>query len=72
MEVDRRVNPDDTEVPASVRAAVLQHWQPGDSLWRCPSRAGRKSWFSARRKVVIEWWLLDAGGQLIKAFWEDS
>lgn len=72
MNEDRRVELGDPEVPANVRAAVLQHWQPGDSLWRCPSLAGRKPWFSARRKVVIEWWLLDASGQLIEAFWEES
>jgi hypothetical protein len=68
MEQDRRVDPSDPEVPANVRAAVLQRWQSGDSLWRCPRLSGRKSWFSAKRTVIIEWWLLDANGDLIDGF----
>ncbi|MBK9441362.1 MAG: hypothetical protein IPN53_08615 [Comamonadaceae bacterium] len=24
------------------------------------------------KKVAIEWWLLDANGELIEAFWEES
>ncbi|MBK9441367.1 MAG: hypothetical protein IPN53_08640 [Comamonadaceae bacterium] len=69
MEEDRRVDPDDPEVPANVRATVLQHWQPGDSLWRCPRLGGRKSWFSTERKIVIEWWLFDVKGNLIDIYW---
>ena len=38
--------------------------------WRCPSRAGRKSWCSKQRRIVIEWWLIDASGELVNAFWE--
>jgi hypothetical protein len=68
---DRRVDLDDPAVPSGVRAAALRLWQPGDSLWRCPRLGGRKSWFSTERKVVIEWWLEDADGELIEAFWEE-
>lgn len=69
MEEDRRVDPSDPEVPASVRSTVLPPWQPGDSLWRCPRVGGRKSWFSTEREIVIEWWLLDANGELIDVYW---
>jgi len=48
----------------------MQRWQPGDSLWRCPRLGRRKSWFSSERKVVIEWWLLDAAGEVIDIFWQ--
>jgi len=72
MDEDRCFDPSDPQVPANVRAAVMQRWQPGESLWRCPRLARRKSWFSSERKVVIEWWLLDANGELIGAFWQTS
>lgn len=44
-------------VPEAIRVGVLALWQPGDSLHRVPTRD------------TIEWWLLDAEGQLIEAFW---
>jgi len=72
MEENRRVDPGDPQVPENVRAAVLRLWQPGDSLWRCPRLGRRKSWFSSERKIVIEWWLLDANGEVIDAFWQKS
>jgi len=72
MDEDRCFDPSDPQVPANVRAAVMRRWQPGDSLWRCPRLGRRKSWFSSERKVVIEWWLLDANGELIDAFWQKS
>lgn len=68
---DIRLDPHDPAVPPGVRAAVLARWQPGDSLWRCPRRAGRQGWFSSTPRIVIEWWLLDAGGDLVEAFWEE-
>jgi hypothetical protein len=72
MEEDRRVDPDDPQLPANVHAAVMRRWQPGDSLWRYPRLGRRKSWFSTERKIVIEWWLLDANGEVIDAFWQKS
>ena len=48
--------------------------QPGDQLWRCPRRSAPRGLFSVLgvgpRDAVIEWWLLDAQGELIEAFWE--
>ena len=39
-----------------------------------PRRSAPRGLFSAfgfgQRGVVIEWWLLDAQGELIEAFWE--
>jgi hypothetical protein len=72
---DRPVDVHAPEVPASVRQAVLAMAQPGDQLWRCPRlSAPRGRWALlgvGPRDVVIEWWLLDAQGELIEAFWED-
>lgn len=71
---DRAVDVHAPEVPASVRQAVLAIAQPGDQLWRCPSRSAPRGALGilgvGRRGVVIEWWLLDAKGDLIEAFWE--
>ncbi len=44
---------------------------PGDPQVPENVRA-RKSWFSSERKIVIEWWLLDANGEVIDAFWQKS
>ena len=71
---DRPVDVHAPEVPASVRQAVLAIAQPGDQLWRCPRRSAPRGPLGilgmGPRGVVIEWWLLDAGGDLIEAFWE--
>mgnify|MGYP003614252463 FL=1 len=71
---DRPVNPHSPEVPPAVRAKVLAMAQPGDQLWRCPRRSAPRGLFSVLgvgpRDAVIEWWLLDAQGELIEAFWE--
>ena len=71
---DRPVNPHSPEVPPAVRAKVLTMAQPGDQLWRCPRRSAPRGLFSVLgvgpRDAVIEWWLLDAQGELIEAFWE--
>ena len=72
---DRPVDVHAPEVPASVRQAVLAIQQPGDQLWRCPRRWAPRGALGilgmGQRGVVIEWWLLDAGGDLIEAFWEE-
>lgn len=48
--------------------------QPGDQLWRCPRLAAPRGLLGivgvGPRDMVIEWWLLDAQGELIEAFWE--
>lgn len=44
-------------VPEPIRQAMLGLWQPGDSLHRVET------------DTVLEWWLLDAEGELIEAFW---
>lgn len=48
--------------------------QPGDQLWRCPRLSAPRGALGllgvGPRDVVIEWWLLDAQGELIEAFWE--
>ena len=71
---DRQVNPHSPEVPPTIRAKVLAMAQPGDQLWRCPRRSAPRGLFSVLgvgpRDAVIEWWLLDAQGELIEAFWE--
>ena len=71
---DRSVDPHSPEVPPTIRAKVLAMAQPGDQLWRCPRRSAPRGLFSVLgvgpRDAVIEWWLLDAQGELIEAFWE--
>lgn len=72
---DRPVDMHSPEVPASVRAKVQAIAQPGDQLWRCPRRSAPRGLLGVlgvgRRDAVIEWWLLDAQGRLIEAFWEE-
>ena len=50
--------------------------QPGDQLWRCPRRSAPRGVLGVLgvgpRDGVIEWWLVDAQGGLIEAFWEES
>lgn len=71
---DRSVDPHSPEVPPTIRAKVLAMAQPGDRLWRCPRRSAPRGLFSVLgvgpRDAVIEWWLVDADGELIEAFWE--
>ena len=71
---DRLVDLHSPEVPPAVRARVLALAQPGDQLWRCPRRSAPRGLLGilgvGQRDVVIEWWLLDAQGELIEAFWE--
>ena len=72
---DRPIDPHSPEVPPAVRARVLARMQPGDQLWRCPRRGAPRGLLGllgmGQRDVVIEWWLLDAEGDLIEAFWEE-
>ena len=73
---DRPVDIDAPLVPPGVRAAAKAIMGPGDTLWRCPRSAGPVGiWgvlMGRRPHWVIEWWLLDAEGELIEAFWEEA
>ncbi|MBN8558178.1 MAG: hypothetical protein LCH72_03475 [Proteobacteria bacterium] len=70
---DRLVDVHSPEVPAGIRDRVLQQMQPGDHLWCCPRRGPRRGLLGlGERTVMIEWWLLDAQGELIDAFWEEA
>ncbi len=69
---DRQVDIFDPEVPANILAAALEYWQPGYSLWRCPSYSGPRGLFGlGSPQLVIEWWLFDADGELIDVFWDE-
>ncbi len=72
---DRCVDPHAPEVPAAIRAAVLEQMQAGDTLWRCPRAdepRGPLSVFGiGRQALMIEWRLVDADGDLIDVFWLD-
>ena len=71
---DRPVDLQSPEVPPAIRAKVLATAQPGDQLWRCPRLAAPRGALGllgvGQRDAVIEWWLLDVGGEPIEAFWE--
>lgn len=73
---DRLVDLTSPEVPARIRARAQAMAQPGDQLWRCPRRSAPRGALGllgvGKREVVIEWWLLDAEGALIEAFWEEA
>jgi len=73
---DHLVDVHNPEVPAGVRDKVLGLMQPGDQLWRCPRRDAPRGLPGVlgmgTRGVVIEWWLVDAQGELIEAFWEKA
>ena len=72
---DRQVDPQAPEVPHGIREAVQARLQPGDTFWRCPRSSAAQGPLGlfgiGRREVVIEWWLIDADGQLIETFWEE-
>ena len=71
---DRPVDLQSPEVPPAIRAKVLATAQPGDQLWRCPRLAAPRGALGllgvGQRDAVIEWWLLDVGGEPIEAFLE--
>ncbi len=71
---DRLVDVHNPVVPQSIHTRVLAMAQPGDQLWRCPRLSAPRGVLGilgvGQRDVVIEWWLLDAQGELIEAFWE--
>ena len=71
---DRLVDIYSPEVPPAIRTKVLTMAQPGDQLWRCPRLSAPRGALGllgvGNRDVVIEWWLLDAQGELIEAFWK--
>lgn len=54
----------DDEIPPAMRDAIGGALPRGHTVWRCPRHDGRGG-------VVIEWWWLDEGGELIEAFWFD-
>lgn len=72
---DRPVDLHSPEVPPSIRAKAQALAQPGDQLWRCPRLSAPRGLLGVfgvgPRDAVIEWWLLDAQGGLVEAFWED-
>ncbi|MDF1485119.1 hypothetical protein PY257_07980 [Ramlibacter sp. H39-3-26] len=54
-----------------MRQAVLALMQPGDQLWRCLRMSGRQGLFGlGASHPIVEWWLVDADGELAQAFWE--
>ena len=58
-------------IPAGVRIAISLHWEEGATLWRCPRMSAGKGWFGrGTQDMVIEWWLVDARGDLIEVFFE--
>lgn len=63
LEPDRPVALDDPEIPPSIRAMVQAAAEPGSTLWRCVRKGG------ASGPLVLEWWLLDAEGELVDAYW---
>lgn len=71
---DRQIDVNSPEVPPAIRTKVLTMAQPGDQLWRCPRLSAPRGTLGilgvGLRDVVIEWWLLDAQGELIEAIWE--
>lgn len=71
---DRLVEVQAPEVPPDVRTAVLKMMQSGDQLWRCPRLAAPRGLSGLLglhpRDAVIEWWLVDAQGHLVEAFWQ--
>lgn len=73
---DRLVDVHSPEVPPGIRAGVLRLMQPGDQLWRCPRLGAPRGLLGVLgvgpRDAVIEWWLMDAQGGLIEAFWEEG
>lgn len=75
QEPDRPVALDDPEVPDVVREAVQRDAQPGDVLWRCVRLEAPSGVLAVlgwgRRPRVVEWWLLSAEGELVKAYWLD-
>ena len=62
------------EVPHAIRERVLALMNPGDQLWRCPRRTAPRGLLGlvgiGPRDAIIEWWLVDARGELVEAFWE--
>ena len=73
-DADRQVDLQSPELPAAIRQAALAQWSPGDSLWRCPrlsARQGALGWLGfGQQRVVIEWWHIDADGELVEAYWQ--
>ncbi|MBI5718885.1 MAG: hypothetical protein HZC37_14540 [Burkholderiales bacterium] len=50
------------ELPAGIRERIGPALPPGHAVWACPRKNGRGG-------IHIEWWWIDARGELIEAFW---
>lgn len=74
MDPDRQVALTDPAVPPSIRAALEPMMLPDHTLWRCPRYRppGSTAQQAHRPDMVIEWWLLDATGELVESIWELS
>ncbi len=72
---DRIVDVHDPEVPPGIRRDVLANLPPGGVLMRCPRREPAHGLAGllglGRDGVTIEWWLLDADGELIDIYWNE-
>ena len=70
---DRIIDVNDPEVPPDIRREVLANLPPGGVLMRCPRRAPARGLAGllglGKDGVAIEWWLLDADGELIESYW---
>ena len=75
-DADRQVDLQSPELLAAFRLAALAQWSAGDSLWRCPrlsARQGALGWLGfGQQRVVIEWWHIDADGELVEAYWQED
>ena len=54
---DKPVPLDSPLIPPSILQAVNGVLQPGDALFRVPGA------------TAVEWWLIDADGNLVDSFW---
>lgn len=53
------------EIPPAIRARIGPALPAGDAVWACRCKDGRGG-------VHTEWWWIDAGGQLVEAFWLEA
>lgn len=50
------------ELPSEVRAAIGHGLPERDAVFACPRR-------DRRGRAIVEWWWIDANGELVEAFW---
>ena len=53
------------ELPSEVRAAIGHGLPERDAVFACPRRDRR----GRRGRAIVEWWWIDANGELVEAFW---